>query len=543
MKKAPVLEGEEERLRDLLDYQILDTPEEQGFDDITLLASQITGKPIALVSLVDGERQWFKSRVGLNAAETPRDISFCGHAIEGDELFVVEDALSHRDFADNPLVVGAPHVLFYAGAPLCTPSLNRIGTLCVIDNQPGYLSSEQKAALVRLARQVVAQLELRKRARLLEQASSAKSRFIANLSHEIRTPLNAVSGTLQLLEQCPLEEDDARLLVMAQAASDTVLELINDVLDMSKIEAGRLELDPVATDLPQLIRGLSDIFAQRARESGVELSVSLPEDLPQSVVVDALRLKQVLLNLIGNAIKFTPPGGEVELRLALTPPRREGEGPGIGVTVRDTGIGMGPETLLKLCRPFEQADASIQTRYGGTGLGLAISQKLVGLLGGELKFESTLGQGTQVRFQLHLEAAGPTSSAPDLEVCSSRSPKKTLIVDDVSTNRTILDRMLKKWNLPHCQAASGHEAISSFRQELPDVVLLDLQMPDMDGFEVLRRIREIEAERDEGPPARVIAVTGQAYDADVRECLGAGFDAHIAKPVSMKLLHQLLLLG
>lgn len=543
MKKAPIPEDEAGRLRELLDYQVLDTPDEQGFDDITSLARQITGKPVVLVSLVDSKRQWFKSRIGLGATETPRDISFCGHAIHGEGLFIVEDALSHPDFSDNPLVEGEPRVVFYAGAPLCTPGGYRIGTLCVIDNKPGSLNLEQQAALTRLARQVVAQLELRKRARLLEDACAARSRFIANLSHEIRTPLNAVSGALQLLEQTPLEEDDQRLLSMAQSASETVLELINDVLDMSKIEAGRLELDPGPTDLPELLRSLGALFEQRAKEAGVKLSLSLSPDLPRDVLVDSLRLKQVLLNLLGNAVKFTPPKGNVRLDVQLVPPRSEELGHGIQLTVSDTGIGMAVETLAKLCRPFEQADPSIQSRYGGTGLGLAISQNLVRLLGGELGFVSALGQGTSVSFELHLESTPPSSSAPELEICSSRSPRKTLIVDDVSTNRTILDRMLKKWNLPHCEAASGVEALSSFRQELPDVVLLDLQMPDMDGFEVLKRIREIEAERDEGPPARVIAVTGQAYEADVRECLGAGFDAHIPKPVSMKRLRRLLLLG
>ncbi len=537
MKKAPIPSCEAERLSELLDYQVLDTPPEQGFDDLTALASEVTGKPIALVSLIDTERQWFKSKLGIDAPETPRDVSFCGHAIHSDEVFLVENSLEHPDFADNPLVVGGPRVLFYAGAPLITPRGLRLGTLCVIDQEPGTLSNRQMLALKRLARQVVSQLELRKHARQLEFASAAKSRFIAGLSHEIRTPLNAVNGALQLFEKSSFSEEDQKLLEMAQQGSSTVLQLINDVLDMSKIEAGRLELSLEPGEPLRMAVAAVEIFQHRARAAGIHLRFEQSGELPGLFLIDSLRLKQVLLNLVSNAVKFTLRGGEVVVGVEVGTSEDTGR---LRFFVKDTGIGMGSSTLESLCEPFQQADATIQTRFGGTGLGLAISKSLVELFGSRFLIESEVGVGTCVSFVVHLTPASAIEEA-SIPGAASIACGKVLIVDDVSTNRTILDRMLRNWDLPRLQAASGLEALQIFRDERPDVVLLDLQMPEMDGYEVLRHIREIEAENDNSVPARVIAVTGQAYDDDVRKCLRAGFYSHLAKPVSMAKLKNLLL--
>lgn len=220
MKKAEIPENEEHRLADLVSYDILDSAPEAAFDDITRIASWISGKPIALVSLIDKDRQWFKSRHGLNAEETPRKVSFCGHAIHGSAIFIVPDAQNDARFLDNPLVTGAPHVRFYAGVPLDSPSGHKLGTLCVIDSEKGSLSSDQIEMLERLARQVVSQMELRKKSKFLNRAlddikkaneslqiaNSAKSDFISSMSHEIRTPLNAIFGTIQILEDMPIGE-------------------------------------------------------------------------------------------------------------------------------------------------------------------------------------------------------------------------------------------------------------------------------------------------------------------------------------------------
>ena len=538
MKQPPIPANESERLANLFSYEVLDTSPEEGFDDLTALASEITGKPIALVSLIDQGRQWFKSRVGLDAEETPRSISFCGHAICGNDVFVVENALETVEFKDNPLVVGDPRVIFYAGAPLTTPDNFRIGTLCVIDHEPGKLTTSQATALERLARQVVSQLELRKRAIELARADAVKSQFIAGLSHEIRTPLNAVNGALQLFDTSVFSENDIELLDVAQEASNTVLELINDVLDLSKIEAGRLELHPVSSKVFELAERVLNIFRGRAEEACVSLTFIADTHLPNPYLLDELRLKQILMNLLSNAIKFTDAGGHVSLAVRT---KHDSGQEFIVLEVTDTGIGMSADTVEKVCQPFKQANASIQSKFGGTGLGLAITKRLVALFGGSMNIVSKIGDGSTVSIEIPAKQVPLEQRRPKGKTLQPVKTQKTLIVDDSSTNRMVLDQRLRRFDVPRRQAKSGKEALSIFREQRPDLVLLDLQMPDMDGYEVLNKIRLIEDEDStQKTRARIVAVTGQAYDDTVKQCLRAGFDDHLAKPVSLAKLADVL---
>ena len=257
--QAPLPENEAERLKTLAEYHILDTPQEQEFDDLTLLASQICGTPIALMTLIDDHRQWFKSKIGLGITETHRDLAFCAHAISRAGVFVVPDALADARFADNPLVTSDPHIRFYAGAPLVAPDGNGMGTLCVIDRAPRVLTEDQVRSLDALGRQAVSQLELRRKVAQYrdaqaalraakedaEAANRAKSYFLATMSHELRTPLNAILGYSELLQEqmqrLGLKECESDVSKIHTAGSH-LHALINDVLDLSKIEAGKLTL-------------------------------------------------------------------------------------------------------------------------------------------------------------------------------------------------------------------------------------------------------------------------------------------------------------
>ena len=305
---VPVPANETARLAALRAYHVLDTSAEEEFDDLTQLASRLCCAPIALVSLIDQDRQWFKSRVGLDVTETPRDLAFCAHAIMGDETLVIPDATKDERFANNPLVTSDPNIRFYAGMPLMTPSGHAVGTLCVIDRVPRTLTEDQMDTLKVLGRQVVTQLELRLSCRTLaialaeqeeagrrlreskqaltaalavaQAATNAKSNFLAAMSHEIRTPMNGIMGIAELLLDMGLTEEQRDFVETLHHSADLLLTILNDILDFSKIEAGHLDVESVPFDLRRTIHETHDLLATKAAAKGLMLSHQYPDDTP-----------------------------------------------------------------------------------------------------------------------------------------------------------------------------------------------------------------------------------------------------------------------
>jgi len=390
MIKAKVPENEEKRLKELKEYGVLDTVPEQDFDDLTKIASHICQTPIALISLVDESRQWFKAKVGLDAQETSRDLAFCAHAILQDDAFIVSDSFEDERFCDNPLVTGFPNVRFYAGAPLKVPSGENIGTLCVIDNKPRELEPSQIEALEALSRQVISQMELRLARVKAENANVSKSTFLADMSHELRTPLNAIVGYSELL----IEETEGsdlghftRDVKKIKMAGTHLLELINQILDLSKVESGKMEVhydDFLPKDLSAEIQTLVEPIV-RFNNNVLERSSSIPDET--LLRTDRGKLKQVIINLIANAAKFTE-DGQISLTMSL-------EHEWLTVSVEDTGVGMEPAVLEKIFEQFAQASPTTSAVYGGTGLGLCISKNFCELLGGYISATSQVGVGSK----------------------------------------------------------------------------------------------------------------------------------------------------
>lgn len=399
MISAPLPDNEEARQCSLDELQILDTLEEQAYDDLTLIAAQICDTPIALVSLIDHDRQWFKSHHGLDARETPRDVAFCAHAILGDQTFVVEDSLNDVRFSDNPLVTGAPHVKFYAGAPLILRNNIRVGTLCVIDDHARPLSDTQKQALEALARQVVSQLELRLKLQALARLDKVKDEFVSMVNHELRTPLTSVNGALSLLHHevtSTLPPQAKQLVDVALRNSGRLLNIVNDILDVSKLEAGKMDMHMVNFALPSFLEKSIEMNQIYCETFDCRLKLHIDPTLHQvRVNGDESRLMQVLNNLISNAAKFTHASDTIEISA-----RQEGDHVLIGVT--DHGPGIPEDKHQDLFKKFKQLGPASNNKAPGTGLGLNICKLIVEQHGGTISCDSVPNEYTTFQFSLPL---------------------------------------------------------------------------------------------------------------------------------------------
>jgi signal transduction histidine kinase/FixJ family two-component response regulator len=399
------------------------------------------------------------------------------------------------------------------------------------------LKSSEQAALA-------AQAEAEAARDAAEAAALAKSAFLAAMSHEIRTPMNGVLGMLEILERSELGTDQARSVAVMRDSAQSLLRIIDDVLDFSKIEAGRMEVETLPFSLRGLVEGTVETLMPQARQRGLTLFADPPDPGPDWLEGDPTRVRQILFNLIGNALKFTERGFVRLAAQTRMETRAEGSIAVVRLIVEDSGVGMDAETLARLFQPFTQADSSTTRRFGGTGLGLSIVRRLAELMEGEVHAESTPGRGSRFVVTLRLgfaEAPVPVAPAPAVASVPAGTATlgRVLVVDDHPVNREVITRQLELLGIPAATADDGAQGLAHWQWHRPSMVLLDIHMPVMDGFEMARAIRQEEQAKGL-PRTTLIAVTANALKGEAERCYAAGMDGFVAKPVTLDGLSRAL---
>ncbi|WP_019520805.1 GAF domain-containing hybrid sensor histidine kinase/response regulator [Faucicola boevrei] len=540
---VPIAFNEPERLAQLAQYQIMFSEKEPAFDRITQLAQCFFQTSMAGITFIDKDTQFAKSSVGCQMSILPRDIAICNHTIADSKTLVILDMLLDSRFKKNPLVVSEPFLRFYAGASILVKNAQgeefALGALCVFDTLPrAEFSEKQVEMLEQFAKLVGDALESRLQKQKAQRADEIKSAFLANMSHEIRTPMNGILGMLDLLSQTPVSPQQQEYISHLKNSNEHLLNIANDILDLSKIESGKMQFTKTAINLKDVCEQVIAIFHLTAYENGIDLIFDYPQDLPKFVKTDPVRVRQILVNLVNNAIKFTPTGGKVRLQAINGADDCE-----IKLQVIDTGCGIRAESQAVIFDAYNQADKFTHRVYGGTGLGLSVCKALAEGMGGTITVDSKICQGSTFSLCLPFEmlSDGDYQSLcindDFLSQSKIRLPAHILLAEDNQLNAMVAIKSLKKFGYTVDLAKDGQEAVNLFSDN-PDkyqVILMDHQMPIMDGVQATK---ELKKRFDKLPP--IIAVTAHAMHGDKDIYLKVGMQDYCTKPYKPEFLDNMI---
>jgi signal transduction histidine kinase/DNA-binding response OmpR family regulator/HPt (histidine-containing phosphotransfer) domain-containing protein len=500
-----ITEKERKRLNSVLEIDLqqhdIDDPELLA---ITKLATYICDCPIGSVTLVGKDYNYFLSRVGIKSTGCERINSFCSASIEHDGFFEVADILKDERFVDNYFVKNMiPPPRYYCAYTIKSADGYNIGVICAADKTPGKKMSLAKIESLKTLRdQVMLYLQLKKQNKELkaanlkaEKLSNLKDEFMSNISHDLRTPLNAINGYSEILGRSELNKDQAEAVSIIKNSSEILITLVNDILDLSKINDKKLLLEKIPFNLKKKVKLVYDLLIKKAEQKNIKLEFNFDEKIPKKIIGDKIRINQIIMNLVGNAVKFTEKG-YIKINVKLNEESKKNVK--VDFSIKDTGIGIEEKKLSKIFERYEQTGTEITRKYGGTGLGLNISKNLVELHVSELKVKSTVGQGSEFYFTITYEKV-PENSETYLYSkinklntklnYSNLSDLRLLVCEDNTVNIKLIQRLFQNKVAYLETAENGQIAIDLLKKKTFDVILMDIHMPIMDGIEATKLIR------------------------------------------------------
>lgn len=581
--RYPVAAEDAERISKLRKYQVLNNNEEPAFARLTELAKLFFNMPVVTITFMDEETQYLKSVHGLDGiCTTSRKVAICNYTVLSDEVLVLPDLTEDSRFSQNPLVTEAPYLRFYAGAPIIMHEdgkTYRLGSLCLMDMQAHHDFTDKDAdILAQFAAMAADALQLQDQQRHAKHANEMKSEFLANMSHEIRTPMNGIIGMVEMLAETKLSAEQQEYVDNIKVSNEHLLAIINGILDLSKVESGKMTIDSIPMNISSLCNEVVSLFAVKARQRGLTLDYHYTEALSPYIKGDPVRIKQIMVNLVNNAIKFTREGGRVtidvkhmennpyedkygnhksicshELQVEQASHYNTDDSGSVNhqdmtlcIEVTDTGVGIKPESLEAIFDAYDQANKSTHRLYGGTGLGLSVCKSLVELMGGYIEVDSAVGIGTTFTVLLPLPPIDEAhyESWQDSNDFGMTEPSHELIghillVEDDSVNAMIAKKALNNSGHTVTHVTDGQQAIEVFalNPEQYDVILMDHHMPIMDGVQATIKLHEL-YDPQALPP--IIALTANAMDGERKKYLDVGMQDYCTKPFKQEQLNALV---
>lgn len=581
----PVAIDEEARIEKLQKYKVLNNDDEPAFTRLTELVKLFFNMPVVTITFMDERTQYLKSVHGLGGiCTTARQAAICNYTVLSDEVFVVPDLSKDSRFSQNPLIAEEPHLRFYAGAPILLredSKTYRLGSLCLMDTKPNYSFDDKQAKLLtQFAAMAADALQLREKQRDAKYANEMKSEFLANMSHEIRTPMNGIIGMVEMLSDTSLSVEQKEYVDNINLSTEHLLAIINGILDLSKVESGKMTIDAIPMNLSTLCNEVVSLFAAKARQRGLILDYHYIETLSPYVQGDPVRIKQIMANLVNNAIKFTREGGQVSIDVKHVPNDicdhidtdkdhiqtsdntveyetadhkvLDCKAMTLCIEVTDTGVGIKSESLDAIFDAYNQANKSTHRLYGGTGLGLSVCKSLVGLMDGYIKVDSVVGVGTTFKVLLPLPAideaeyetwqyANDSDNDNDhaITISSPQQSGHILLVEDDKVNAIIAQKALRNSGHTVTHVTDGQQAIEHFAlyPKRYDIILMDHHMPIMDGVQATMKLHEL-YDPQMLPP--IIALTANAMDGEREKYLQAGMQDYCTKPFKQEQLNALV---
>lgn len=577
----PVAVDEEERINKLRKYRVLNNNDEPAFERLIALAKLFFDMPVVAISFMDEDTQYLKSALGLDGVcQTTREIAICNYTVLSNEVFIVPDLAKDSRFSQNLLVTSSPYLRFYAGAPIILHENNksyRLGSLCVMDMKPNHHFDDQQAqVLAQFAMMAADALQLQDKQREAKHANEMKSDFLANMSHEIRTPMNGIIGMVEMLGETTLSTEQQEYVDNIKVSNEHLMAIINGILDLSKVESGKMTIDSVPVNLSALCNEVVSLFAVKARQRGLILDYHYTESLSTYVQGDPVRLKQILANLVNNAIKFTREGGRVSIDVKhvpnchcndhddqrskeyeftsaqksssgkVTTTSVPNEAMTLCIEVTDTGVGIKAESLEAIFDAYDQANKFTHRLYGGTGLGLSVCKSLVDLMGGYIDVDSKVGVGTTFSVLLPLPSIDEHQyeawqGLNDLSIIAPTHERAghILLVEDDTVNAIIAKKALNNSGHTVTHVTDGQQAIEIFAlsPERYDVILMDHHMPILDGVQATIKLHEL-YDPQTLPP--IIALTANAMDGERKKYLNVGMQDYCTKPFKQEQLNALV---